>query len=491
MAQPLHGQLGDPQLGGGSATSSLPLSAQLGWILLAASGCTFGYAAIRIFGDVVHAWQTAHKLEAADAIGGTVFAIVSIGVLCATVMGRRNSIERRALQLRNPERPWLWRRAWLESRIESDGRARQIGLWGFTLLWNLMSLPVWLRMAGPAILFAWIFPLAGLVMLFVAVRSSLREARNGRSVLVLQSMPGVLGGQIAGEIHAVGSLSNVREFQVRISCVRRLTKDRRDELWQDERTVLASATLSTGAGAMLPFSFTIPYALPASKDNQVTWHIEVSGRRSGPDYHKCFEVPVFETDASSPEVDERAAAPPAEPLPMPQPRSEPESVSEDSSIRVAHRAGGIEIVFPAFRHPLASLILFGAWLFWNFIGLLFMIGWDGWSGIPPKVLIVGGSLFLTWGLLDSIFGWVRLRATTGRLERTHRWLFVGYTHGLEAAEIESVELRHAGRLGRTDLYDLMARRGNSRKRVMARAIRGKRLAVSLRDRIESALSGAG
>jgi hypothetical protein len=52
-----------------------------------------------------------------------------------------------------------------------------------------------------------------------------------------------------------------------------------------------------------------------------------------------------------------------------------------------------------------------------------------------------------------------------------------------------IELRFSGRLGRTDLYDLLIDRVGRRKRTLARAIRGKTLARSLRDRMERAIAG--
>ncbi|MBW2448274.1 MAG: hypothetical protein JRG83_20460, partial [Deltaproteobacteria bacterium] len=177
-----------------------PSGDRLAWFVLGAMGLLFASLGVRIlFGtDAL-----------ADRIAGSVFTVAGLGMLGFSGWLRRTGLERYELRRRDPARPWHWRQAWLSGRIESDARRDNVTLWVFTVLWNLMSLPVWLGMAGAAIFFAWIFPAVGLVLAFVVVRASLRARHYGASTLIMQSVPGVLGGRLQGEVHATSALGEV------------------------------------------------------------------------------------------------------------------------------------------------------------------------------------------------------------------------------------------------------------------------------------------
>ncbi len=144
-----------------SPSAGPPAGDRFGWII---------YGGLGSISTVIGVTMLFQAGDAEGLIAGAVFTVAGIGMIAAGVWIRRVSLERHTLQQRDPARPWRWRQDWVAGRIESDARRDSIVLWSFTLLWNLMSLPVWFGMAGAAIFFAWIFPAIGLVLLSIASR---------------------------------------------------------------------------------------------------------------------------------------------------------------------------------------------------------------------------------------------------------------------------------------------------------------------------------
>jgi hypothetical protein len=135
------------------------------------------------------------------------------------------------------------------------------------------------------------------------------------------------------------------------------------------------AGLETQLGIAIPVAFTIPYdappASPEPSDNIILWGLEVSGV----DFHARFEVPVFRTAESSPEVTESSAASDeAEPAPV---LSSPGSPVLPGSRIVAALLpdGGVELRFPAARNPGMATALLGVTVFWN--GMVTIAGQEG------------------------------------------------------------------------------------------------------------------
>jgi hypothetical protein len=206
-------------------------------------------------------------------------------------------------------------------------------LWGFAAFWNgtlvFMMVAAWIvaNVTHIALLAAASpFLLAGLFLTGMALTLTVRTIRYRSLVLRLDTLPGVVGGRVAGTISGAEGLLN-DGMSVRLACWRRaVMSDSFDEvLWEDVEDVVP-------AGATVPFRFDVPFeCLPASDD--VYWQVSI--RTRGRAVVGTFIVPVERTAQSSPEITEKSLRPRT----MAQPPY--------SKLRLVRTAGGaIEVLFP-------------------------------------------------------------------------------------------------------------------------------------------------
>jgi hypothetical protein len=260
---------------------------------------------------------------AGPAITGGIFTVVGFGLLLLArhlfVSGRK----KQQLQEQHPEKPWMWREDWASGRIEDSSKTATVGLWGFAILWCAFTFPltfVLFRQEGlpprqTAMWFILVFPLAGILLLWAAIRQTAARMKFGTSHLQLVTQPGVIGRQFRATLE-----TNLKEVpgdgvEVIISNIRRVTSGsgknrstREDVIWQ-EAVTLPPSRLSQGMnGVTVPLNFNIPLDSEPCDDsnsaNCVLWRVEVSAQVPGIDYSQNFEVPVFATEATPSRVEE-------------------------------------------------------------------------------------------------------------------------------------------------------------------------------------------
>ncbi len=456
---------------------------RMGWMVPAFMAPLFLWAGLRtLFGALFGVGGTI------DGIGGAVFTMAGGGLLALAVTIRNQTQERFDLRSREPTRPWLWRKDWASSRVVSDDGTGLRILWVFTILWNLMSLPVLLGAAKHAIFFAWMFPAVGAGLLIWVIRATLRARRYGTAVLILDTLPGVIGGTLAGTVHVPAALEPRSGARVRLNCSVG-SGDHSKETWEEEHPIESEGVLTGSAGAVFPFSVTIPYGLPSSnpETQNVSWRLDLMAEASGIDFRTSFEVPIFETPDSSPEIDARVASPPPA-SPAEVVSEQPEHIDDASRIRAARVDGGIDLYFPALRNPGSALAVTGAFFFWCFIALMMGVGAElHWLIFVPLLVLPG--LLLLWAVFDTWLASVRLRVQEGCLQRRIRFLGAGYSQTFQAEAVEDFEIVFRARMGKTALYDLRVKRHDRFARTLVRGIRGKRLAERIQDWIRRAFAG--
>jgi hypothetical protein len=224
---------------------------------------------------------------------------------------------------RYPDSPWLWRRDWAEGRIRSN-------LWLIAILASIFSatcgaISISLLLSkfdelgrDPGVI-AMLFAFGGLAvgMLVWATIAVARWWRFRDLYCELATIPGVLGGKLAGTIHIGRILMPASSYEVSIECirVRRSGKTRyEDEVWRHEQRVAPGEALRGHAGSAIPFSFIIPYELPESmlaavRGEQIVWRLALNAKLEGADLAGGFEVPVFETGESSEAISDRGPGP--------------------------------------------------------------------------------------------------------------------------------------------------------------------------------------
>jgi hypothetical protein len=291
------------------------------------------------------------------------------------------------------DKPWLLRPEWAGPGILSSARSAVYVSWFFAAFWNLIAIPVGamtlrevLDGNRPAI-FGLLFPLVGVGLIIWALKETASWRRFGQARLVMDPYPGAIGGQVGGTLAVrVPDDATVR-FKVTLSClysyITRSGKNRRRRerlVWQREGYAHARPH---GEGTELEILFDVDDELPASDfqdgSSYHLWRLLVEAPLPGVDFVRSFEIPVFATGEPARRLKRlssghRLAA-------------EERVRAIEEVLEVRHIPGGVELHFPAFRHP-------GGKLAGIAVGLVFLgvavLGGD--IDMPALVRLLSGAL---------------------------------------------------------------------------------------------------
>ena len=212
-------------------------------------------------------WSTG-STDTEKALLLAIFTVLFGGGGLAIIFGgrwsARNKEEVSELRRLHPESPWMWRQDWAVGRARGANQKTVAVAWGFAGFWNLISLPLLLRVPEEfarsgkgVVLLALTFPLIGILLLVWAVRATLRYRKFGVSEVQLTTSPGVVGGRLRGSL--VTRLQAMpEEVQVVLSSIRRVESRGSDShsreriLWQDEYTLLPEHIQRGGARLGVP-----------------------------------------------------------------------------------------------------------------------------------------------------------------------------------------------------------------------------------------------
>ena len=420
-------------------------------IVFSAVGVGIGYASIAQFDDpdTTQAWLM--------LLAGCAFAGFGIAAYVLGSAGIAKSERADALREAHPNEPWLWRDDWAAGTSQSNAGTKAWFLWGFAVLWNLISTPLVVFLPEeisngnyPALL-GFLFPLVGIGLLIAAVRTTIQRVKFGESVFTLDRMPGVLGGDVAGTIVLPQGVADARSFTVRLvhMHVRRVksgknTSTEETVLWQDERVVMHTAPAMAGMPQRIPIRFRTPFdARPTDEsntDNKFIWKLIAEADVPGVDFSAEFEIPVFTTESSSPQVTEEslrseevAAHPPA-------------AVSPETTgvTIVPTAAGGTEFIIAA-NGPSA-----GSWgaavMFLIFIGITGLIVYLSGPGL--FALIFGAIAVLIAGLgLFSVFGESRIIVDDGHVSVRNTLFGQMWGKRVPCSMVERIGVRGEGKRG--------------------------------------------
>ncbi|MBP1658111.1 MAG: hypothetical protein H6Q31_2712 [Bacteroidetes bacterium] len=255
-------------------------------------------------------------------VASLVFGGFGVGVLVLATAGFRSQAREAAMQAAHPNEPWVWRDDWVAGRIRGTGKSAAWFFWGFAILWNLISMPLVFFLPEEifekenyAALMGFLFPLVGIALLVVAVRKTIQYRKYGECLFVMEHVPGVLGGEVRGNIVLPRGLQGAENLTMRLSCIhmirRRSGKDTtttEDVLWQTEQLSVRLGPSWQAGAQHAPVKISVPFdAKPTERineNNSIVWRLEASAEVPGVDFSTTFEIPVFKTQASSAEVTE-------------------------------------------------------------------------------------------------------------------------------------------------------------------------------------------
>jgi len=433
----------------------------------------------------------------------TLFALVFGGfgfaLLFGCLYGYRKLRAEENLAAIHPEEPWRWREDWAKGEVRSSGKALLLGVWGFAVLWNLISAPAVFLLPSEVIgknnllaLLGLIFPVVGLGLLIVAVYLLLRWRKYGDAVFQMVSVPGVIGGPLSGVIRTSARVRPDDGFLVTLSCIQKRTSGSGDSkstreitLWEDQRKIVRGLAEEDFSQSSIPVLFAVPYDArpsdPPGAEDPLLWRLEATAAVPGIDYAVSFEVPVFKTAESRADfkLDEAPIAPYTAPV---DPDAE---LAAARVVRTVAPDGSARYIFPRARRwgVALSFTIFAA-IWTGAIGL--MLHFDA----PILFPIVFGlfDVLILVGVADLWFHRGVVDVSPRGLSVAGGFLGLGRARMISVGEIASLRTRQSMQAGTRLYFDIVVHLADRKKVTAAKWIPGRRSAEALVQRWENELT---
>ncbi len=283
--------------------TKISAAAQIIWgtlaALVGAAALWMAAVTIQAYGDSDDRATPLLVISIVLAFTAAVFGFAS--VISAIERKKRQAVaSRRAL---HPDEPWLWSDEWRHGRIKAlPGRAATAILIVFALFWNsvVIGAAIAIQHQASTPIGAWIllavFGATGLFLIGLAVYVAVLVKKFDRGVFQMSSVPGIIGGSLAGTVQLPRQLPAGVEVSLELACERISGSGKSSTttcLFQNAVRLRASA-------GVLPVSFQIPPDLPPSdspdhrSSTRTKWWLKTKASVPGVDYSDVFEVPVFQ-----------------------------------------------------------------------------------------------------------------------------------------------------------------------------------------------------
>jgi hypothetical protein len=440
------------------------------------------FALMAVFALVLLAHDGLHGgLDRQHAMG-----LLSAAVVCGGLIALIFGINAKKMALNaivsktDGEKPWLKRKDWAAGRITSSLRKPGWLLWMFVGFWCAASAAISLVVVLPqlqrgnhAALFALVFPVIGLAMIFFALTTTRAWRRFARSIFETTAIPAASGGTLQGRIQVQARLQPQHGWHLRLSCVRRTTTGASNNrqtadkiLWQDEKWLRAELPQTAAHATTIPVFFKLPANLPESAvatGDGIHWKLEASAKLRGPDYHASFEVPVFKLP------DPPALA--ADPTVQYQISLDEIRQQIHSPIHVKELPdGGREFVFPAGRNPGFASGATLVCLVWTCIIAVLV-----WNRAPLPFLLISSAidLLMTAFVLDLWFRRSHVVVNSKGVSIQIAWFAFKKEQRFPAAEIKIIAADFGPTVGHAAYHDLKIVTRNGEEYTLAKNLDSK------------------
>jgi hypothetical protein len=416
------------------------------------------------------------------AVFASAFAIIGGGLIFGSIYGYSRLKKQSDIELAQPGSPWLWKPDWAAGRVESKNKASAIGWWLTAGLVNMLTLPAgmagvsqWLEKRDPSYIALAGVGLIGLIVLFAAIRATLRLEHFGKTYFEMASLPFSPGRRLAGSIHVQLKTDAPHGVDVTLSCFRRVItssgKNRTTQqvpLWEDSKNVSAASLMRGPMDTIIPIEFLLPGdALQTDHDNssdQVIWMLKAKADVPGVDYSDEFELPVFRT-SSSPAVTASAtfgSETQAGSFARAQTTTTPSEASADVPEPAHHRVivndspDGLEFRFRAGRNPGRAILVV---ILAAGISALFYAMLRIHPRPPMFAFVIVGLLdfFLLLAAIHAALSATRIVAGNGAISWRRSVLGMGSSHTIQVSDVDSIlastSIQQASSSGST-LYSL-------------------------------------
>jgi hypothetical protein len=432
------------------------------------------------------------------------FAAIAFLLLCVFGFGRKRRRDA-SLAAAQPEEPWLRKAAWASGRIPDSSNKTMWGHIMFALVWNMLSAPLGFNIPemrgelgdGMAFVLLVAFPGTGLALAVMAIVAVMRQRKYGRSVFEMASVPGVIGGQLAGVIHTTAKVRPEDGFRIKLSCIHCVPSHgknsgiSRNLLWSDEQTIGRELLQDDAEHSAIPVLFAIPYECrptdagdEANSRSTTCWELEVTAKTPGLDYHATFEAPVFKTAESSPEfvLDRSLIAKYVA-------RENPERDLREAGViqETSPTGDGQRFIFPMARQPgMAAMLTLMVIIFSGVPFVLLYMEW-GWGLLCFSVPFVLVGLLLLAMAMDVWFYRSVVDVSRRGLTVTGGLFGRGRSQWVDVAEIRQILTTRTMSSGSTVYFDLIIVCNDGKRITAGKRLCGKSAAATVVRLIEQAL----
>jgi HEAT repeats len=423
-----------------------------GAVFLSVFGMVFCAAGLFFLAAIVTGKGSAPNGKIAAVSIAVFFTLIGGGLVFAAIRGYGMQKEQAALQEANPSSPWLWRADWSAHRAESKNRKRATGAWVLALLGNLFFLPFTLVML-PAlwkqdnwlVLLVAAFCSVGPVLIYFAIRATIRQQRFGATYFEFDSLPFSPGGRVTGRIHLRLNDGMEHGINLLLSCLRKTVTGSGDErstvqtvLWQTDQKVAGGTIGQDSNGSTIPVDIALPAdAFVTDLDNssdQVLWQLHAEANEPGVNYKDDYEIPVFRTGSSAASDSASSSASfgfgsgSAD-------DTEAVSATANPQVVITAQAGGTEFYFPQLRNRGLAMSLFGFTVIWTAIAYFL---WHSRAPVMFLIVFSAMDLLLVVACLRSLLGTSRIRIGNGELSYGSKILGIGSTKRVAISQIDRI-----------------------------------------------------
>ena len=354
--------------------------------------------------------------------GGIMFAAMSYA-------RRRHKYQVQAQRL-HPDEPWLWRPDWANLLIRSSS---------FEWPWALVALAaLYLSVVLPISLLALVesgrqittVPGVVLILIGVALLNAAVWQWTGAQTLKgatfrMSAVPGVIGGSLAGGVILRKKFPEDATFRAALECVQTTRVHSQNDranyrekiLWRDSTAVQKTLSAADAHSTAIPVYFAIPFGCQPTRpargvDDKETihWNLKVGPETDSFGKYAQFEVPVFKTAESSPDLklDTAVMAPYAKVV---------DAAEALAGIRYHSEPipGGERLSFSYYQHVLLAGALVALTACGAAIAAIFYFelhpAWSLLPGILALLVLIGAAQMLLWsGSLEIRGGRVMIRS---------------------------------------------------------------------------------
>lgn len=395
----------------------------------------------------------------------------------------------------NHEQPWLSRKEWKTNKIFSNAKLGMYILWGFTIVWNLISLPIFIDtedlinkiLREPETALVLLFPLVGIMLVFASINALKNWQKFGATPLVLDPFPGSISGHVGGFVQNRIPFDSNHQYKVSLTCFHSYmsgsgkNRSRKEKvIWQTEGVCFSEPV---DQGTQISWRFSTPDELPESAPKKTSsyhvWRVAIHCELPGTDYDRQFEIPVYkgqrysETIKNGTEEYHRTVD------------SAQDGIYEIAQIKSI--PGGLDIYYPLLKRPIGGIMA-------TVFGLLFA-GAGLFMSSADDVPLIFPLTFTPIGILILLIGvWELGKSLKVKLDRdnlhTRRffWKYPITSRSTPTNQVTRIELKEGSTVSngrkKTVYYSLIAHTSNKKRIVIAERLNSKPEAKLLRETLE-------